>query len=54
MNDSQLLVFTHKYLGLQHLIESHNVDKIEFGSDVPLIYTPKKKKKNQGTKLSVS
>ena len=46
MDDSQLLVFTHEYLGPQHLVETCNVDKAESRSNVLFIY-----KNIQGAKL---
>ena len=37
MDGSQLPVFTHEYLGTQNLVKTRNVDKAEFGSNVPFI-----------------
>ena len=37
MDDSQLLVFTHEYLGPQHLVETCDVNKVESGSNMLFI-----------------
>ena len=37
MDGLQLPIFTHEYLGPQHLVETRNVDKAESRSNVPFI-----------------